>query len=81
MARGRNGTLGTKYSTCCAVTRLNDIRTPATPRASTSSRTSLDGISARDKEDDEEDEPAEENRVDTILNDVFQVRPNFLSSY
>lgn len=25
-------------------------------------------------DDVEEDEPAEENRVDTILNDVFQVR-------
>ena len=52
------------------VTRLNDIR--AQPKPSTSAASSSSSSAPPD-------EPVvvetEENRVDTILNDVFQVRP------
>ena len=54
---------------------MNDIRTPATPKASTSSFGEGDSQGT----EVESEEPAE-NRVDTVLNDVFQVSSSPLST-
>ena len=61
---------GTALTEIRAVTHLNDIRTPATPKASTSS---FEDQGDSQGTEVESEEPVEENRVDTILNDVFQL--------